>query len=57
MSKKLILKIIYYHSLELIILGSVDAANNLRDNMISYHDIIATERWEMRFLGFFFGNM
>ncbi|KAG2194272.1 hypothetical protein INT47_009682 [Mucor saturninus] len=35
--------------------SAVDAANNLRDNMISYHDIISTERWEMRFLGFFLG--
>ncbi|RCH81741.1 hypothetical protein CU097_005367, partial [Rhizopus azygosporus] len=25
-------------------LGSVDAANNLRDNLTSYHDIISTER-------------
>ncbi|PHZ11391.1 uncharacterized protein RHIMIDRAFT_238825 [Rhizopus microsporus ATCC 52813] len=33
--------------------GSVDAANNLRDNLTSYHDIISTERWEMRFFGFF----
>lgn len=23
--------------------------------MISYHDVISTERWEMRFLGFFLG--
>ncbi|EPB91415.1 hypothetical protein HMPREF1544_01737 [Mucor circinelloides 1006PhL] len=35
--------------------SSVDAANNLRDNKISYHDIISTERWEMRFFGFFLG--
>ncbi|CAO3621055.1 unnamed protein product [Mucor hiemalis] len=35
--------------------SSVDAANNLRDNKISYHDVIATERWEMRFFGFFLG--
>ncbi|EPB90330.1 hypothetical protein HMPREF1544_02856 [Mucor circinelloides 1006PhL] len=34
--------------------SSVDAANNLRDNKISYHDIISTERWEMRFFEFFF---
>lgn len=32
--------------------GSVDAANNLRDNLPSYHDIISTERWEMRFFWF-----
>ncbi|KAG2194176.1 hypothetical protein INT46_002212 [Mucor plumbeus] len=25
--------------------SSVDAANNIRDNLISYHDIISTERW------------
>lgn len=35
--------------------GTVDAANNLRDNLPSYHDIIGTERWEMRFFGFFLG--
>ncbi|PHZ09580.1 uncharacterized protein RHIMIDRAFT_294402 [Rhizopus microsporus ATCC 52813] len=33
--------------------SSVDAANNLRDNLTSYHDIISTERWEMRFFSFF----
>jgi hypothetical protein len=33
----------------------VDAANNLRDNMTSYHDVITTERWEMRFFAFFLG--
>ena len=36
-------------------LGSVDAANNLRDNLISYYDIVSTERWDMRFFGFFLG--
>lgn len=36
-------------------LGSVDAANNPRNNMPSYHDIISTERWEMRFSGFVLG--
>jgi hypothetical protein len=36
-------------------LGSVDTANNRRDNLTSYHDIISTERWEMRFLGFILG--
>ncbi|CEG77500.1 hypothetical protein RMATCC62417_12240 [Rhizopus microsporus] len=35
--------------------SSVDAANNLRDNLTSYHDIISTERWEMHFFGFFLG--
>lgn len=33
----------------------MDAGNNLRDNLTSYHDIIKTERWEMRFFGFFLG--
>jgi hypothetical protein len=33
-------------------LGSVDTADNRRDNLISHHDIISTERWEMKFLGF-----
>jgi hypothetical protein len=33
----------------------VDTANNRRDNLISYHDIISTERWEMGFLGFILG--
>lgn len=41
--------------LNLFIIGSVDAANNLRDNLTSYHDIIISERWEMRFFGFFLG--
>lgn len=36
-------------------IGAVDAANNLRDNLTSYHDVIKTERWEMRFFGFFLG--
>ncbi|KAL0144635.1 hypothetical protein V8B55DRAFT_1429993 [Mucor lusitanicus] len=35
--------------------SSVDAANNPRNNMPSYHDIISTERWEMRFSGFVLG--
>ncbi|CEP11427.1 hypothetical protein [Parasitella parasitica] len=35
--------------------SSVDAANNLRDNMISCHDVISTERWEMRFISFLLG--
>ncbi|CEG75850.1 hypothetical protein RMATCC62417_10828 [Rhizopus microsporus] len=35
--------------------SSVDAANNLRDNLTSYHDIISTERWGMYFFGFFLG--
>ncbi|KAG2231650.1 hypothetical protein INT48_008244, partial [Thamnidium elegans] len=35
--------------------SSVDTANNRRDNLISYHDVISTERWEMRFLGFILG--
>ena len=35
--------------------SAVDIANNRRDNLRSYHDVIATERWEMRFLAFIFG--
>ncbi|CEG76419.1 hypothetical protein RMATCC62417_11316 [Rhizopus microsporus] len=35
--------------------SSVGAANNLRNNLASYHDIISTEGWEMRFFGFFLG--
>ncbi|RCH88511.1 hypothetical protein CU097_009353 [Rhizopus azygosporus] len=34
---------------------SMDAANSLQDNLISCHDIISTERWGMRFFGFFLG--
>ncbi|CEP16615.1 hypothetical protein [Parasitella parasitica] len=33
----------------------VDAANNLRDNMICYHDVISSEQWERRFFDFFLG--
>ncbi|OAD09196.1 hypothetical protein MUCCIDRAFT_159352 [Mucor lusitanicus CBS 277.49] len=33
----------------------IDAASNLRDNKISYHDIISTDRWEMHYFGFFLG--
>jgi hypothetical protein len=33
-------------------LESVDIVNNCRSNLISYHDVVSTERWEMRFLGF-----
>ncbi|KAI8076930.1 hypothetical protein BDF21DRAFT_453112 [Thamnidium elegans] len=35
--------------------SSVDANNNRRDNMVSFHDIIKTYRWEVRFLSFVFG--
>ncbi|KAG2211228.1 hypothetical protein INT47_006348 [Mucor saturninus] len=35
--------------------SSVDANNNRRDNMISFHDIMKTYRWEVRFLSFVFG--
>ncbi|KAG2191723.1 hypothetical protein INT47_007988 [Mucor saturninus] len=35
--------------------SSVDANNNRRDNMISFHDIMKTYRWEARFLSFVFG--
>jgi hypothetical protein len=33
----------------------VDIANNRRDYLTSYHDVISTESWEMRFLGFILG--
>jgi len=33
--------------------GAVDTANNRRDNMISYHDVLKTHRWQMRCLSFF----
>lgn len=33
--------------------GAVDIANNRRDKLPSYHDVIRTERWEMRCLAFF----
>jgi hypothetical protein len=36
-------------------LGSVDTNNNRRDNMLSFHDIMKTYRWENRFLSFTFG--
>lgn len=39
----------------MLFLGSVDAANNLRDKKVNFHDIISTERWKMRFFGFFLG--
>ena len=42
--------------LDMLFLGSVDAVNNLRDNKVNFHDIISTERWEMRFFGFFLIN-
>ncbi|KAG2192937.1 hypothetical protein INT47_001301 [Mucor saturninus] len=35
--------------------SSVDTNNNRRDNMISFHDIMKTYRWENRFLAFAFG--
>ena len=35
-------------------MNAVDVANNRRDNMRSYHDVITTKRWEMRFLAFVF---
>ncbi|KAI8082396.1 hypothetical protein BDF21DRAFT_262057 [Thamnidium elegans] len=34
---------------------SVDANNNRRDNMVCFHDIMKTYRWEVRFLSFVFG--
>ncbi|KAG2204322.1 hypothetical protein INT47_009364 [Mucor saturninus] len=36
--------------------SSVDANNNRRDNIISFHDIMETYCWEDRFLRFVFGN-
>jgi hypothetical protein len=39
----------------IIHIGSVDIANNRRDYLTSYHDVISTESWEMRFLGFILG--
>lgn len=33
----------------------MDANNNRRDNMISFHDVMKTYRWEVRFLSFVFG--
>ncbi|RCH95066.1 hypothetical protein CU097_013024 [Rhizopus azygosporus] len=35
--------------------NSVDTANNLRDNLTFYHDIISAERWKMHFFGFYLG--
>lgn len=34
--------------------GAVDTANNRRDNMPSFHDVMKTYRWEIRCLSFFF---
>ncbi|GAA5801960.1 hypothetical protein HPULCUR_007419 [Helicostylum pulchrum] len=35
--------------------SSVNANNNRRDNMISFHDVMKTYRWEVLFLSFVFG--
>ncbi|KAK9762909.1 phosphatidylinositol-binding protein scs2 [Basidiobolus ranarum] len=35
--------------------GSVDVNNNRSDNMILFHDVMSTYRWEVRFLSFVFG--
>ncbi|KAG1471349.1 hypothetical protein G6F56_002171 [Rhizopus delemar] len=35
--------------------SSVDTANNRRDNMISFHDVMKTYRWDIRFLSFTLG--
>jgi hypothetical protein len=43
------------HIILIDFVGSVDTANNRRDNLTSYHDIISNDRWEMRFLGFILG--
>lgn len=48
-------EIIIAVSIYAIFLGSVDTANNRRDNLISFHDVIITERWEMRFFAFLLG--
>jgi hypothetical protein len=33
----------------------VDVANNRRDNMTNFHDVMRTYRWELRCLSFFLG--
>ncbi|RCH82480.1 hypothetical protein CU098_008409 [Rhizopus stolonifer] len=35
--------------------SSVDANNNRKDNMVSFHDVMKTYRWEVRFLSFVLG--
>lgn len=35
------------------VLGAVDVANNRRDNLTSFHDVMASYRWEVRCLAFF----
>jgi hypothetical protein len=34
----------------------MDIANNRRDYLTFYHDVISTESWEMRFLGSFWAS-
>lgn len=36
-------------------LGSVDISNNRRDNLPNFHDVMKTQRWELRCLAFFLG--
>lgn len=33
--------------------GAVDTANNRRDNLTSFHDVMKSYRWEVRCLAFF----
>ncbi|KAL0140909.1 hypothetical protein V8B55DRAFT_1333233, partial [Mucor lusitanicus] len=35
--------------------GSVDVANNRRDNLLNFHDVMCTQSWELRCLSFFLG--
>ncbi|KAG2194116.1 hypothetical protein INT47_003059 [Mucor saturninus] len=35
--------------------SSVDTSNNRRDNLINFHDVMRTYRWELRCLSFFLG--
>ncbi|SAM00611.1 hypothetical protein [Absidia glauca] len=37
------------------VVRSVDTSNNRRDNMIIFHDVMRTYRWELRCLSFFLG--
>jgi hypothetical protein len=54
-SKKQMCHISFSNYLIIIHIGSVDISNNRRDYLTSYHDVISTESWEMRFLGFILG--
>jgi hypothetical protein len=39
----------------LFFLGAVDIANNRRDNLNNFHDVMKSFRWEVRTLAFFMG--